>query len=104
MISTLTHDDFSKQLNKSFFIKTDEGDLTLELVEVKVLQPAHEKNNRDQFSILFKGDANILLPQQIYHLDQSEMGELSIFLVPIGRESQQDNNKEGAFLYEAIFT
>ncbi|MCX4029334.1 hypothetical protein H0A36_19325 [Endozoicomonas sp. SM1973] len=104
MLATLTQEDFNKQVNTPFIIKTNKDDLALELTEVKVLRKAQEENQRDQFSLLFKGDPQRFLPQQIYQLNHKIMGELSLFLVPIGREHQSSHLKEGAYLYEAVFT
>ncbi|MDE1462241.1 DUF6916 family protein [Spartinivicinus poritis] len=104
MLATLTHDDFNKQVNTPFIIKTNTSDLVLELTEVKVLRKAQEESQRDQFSLLFKGNAQMFLSQQIYQLNHETMGELSLFLVPIGREHQSSHLQEGAYLYEAVFT
>ncbi|WP_163833578.1 DUF6916 family protein [Spartinivicinus ruber] len=104
MLATLTHQDFNKEINTPFIIKTNKSELILELAEVKVLRKAQGENQRDQFSLLFKGDAECFLPQQIYQLNHEIMGELSLFLVPVGRDHQSDHIQEGAYLYEAVFT
>src|SRR5688572_23279165 len=51
---------------------------------------------RIPFSLLFVGDARIILPQRIYRMENDVLGALDIFLVPIGRDA-------GGTQYEAIF-
>jgi hypothetical protein len=105
MLAALTYQDFNKYLNTPFGVNVDEkSDFRLELVEVKFLRKAQMENQRDQFSLLFKGHSQQYLPQKIYQLNHEEMGDLSLFLVPVGKESQSSSSQEGAYLYEAVFT
>ena len=41
---------------------------------------------RNQFSLVFRGPASPLLPQATYRLSHAELGELDVFLVPVGTE------------------
>gem|GEM_PF-1384685 len=56
-----------------------------------------QSGNREAYSLLFLGPPQPVLPQRIYSLGHAGMGELKIFLVPIGY--QQDG-----IGYEAVFT
>lgn len=68
----------------------------VQLVLSKVIDhgstPAHE-----QFSLILLGPGDKFLPQQIYSFRHEAMGELELFLVPVG----QENDK--SYQYEIIF-
>jgi hypothetical protein len=87
-------DAFFACLHTRFRLADDPAaDFALELVEVTELKTAPQQQS---FSVYFKAPANRYLPQQIYRLAHDRLGELDLFLVPVGRQ-------EGAFLYEAAF-
>lgn len=89
-----TKEDFSKHLNTKFSIPTDApGVFELELIEVV---STLSTPRQEQFSIFFRGPLNIFLPQATYHFQHEGMGEVDLFLVPIGKE-------EDGFRYEAVF-
>lgn len=46
--------------------------------------------------LINRGPAEPLLPQQTYRMEHEEMGELTLLLVPVGRD-------ETGFTYEAVF-
>lgn len=52
---------------------------------------------RQSYSLLFAGPLAPLLPQATYPLQNESLGELGIFLVPLGPQGQN-------MRYEAIFT
>lgn len=52
---------------------------------------------REPFSLIFQGPLQPLLPQGIHRLLHPELGEIAIFLVPVGPQGQ-------AMQYEAIFS
>ncbi len=78
---------FSKRVGDAFRLRVDEqNELGLKLIEAV---STDSKNDREptQFSILFldpAGTAERYLPQAIYCLEHAEMGQLDLFLVPIG--------------------
>ena len=65
----------------------------LELAEVTDLKifPRQES-----FSLIFQAPASRYLPQQIYRLVHNRLGEMELFLVPVGHQGN-------SFLYEVIF-
>jgi hypothetical protein len=74
-------------------------ELELELVEVKVHRPSANPRadpSGRPFSLLFRGRADLVLPQRIYSLEHRQLGTLEIFLVPVGRDSS-------GVQYEAVF-
>jgi hypothetical protein len=52
---------------------------------------------REAYSLLFYGPLQPVLPQRIYPISHAEVGELEIFLVPIGPQAE-------GMGYEAVFT
>jgi hypothetical protein len=50
----------------------------------------------ERYSLFFYGPADIMLKQGTFTLDHPEMGEIMLFMVPVGRE-------ERGFRYEVVF-
>ena len=86
--------DFQPRVGERFTVVQNEGDLALELVNVRVL-PAHRKR-QEPFVLLFRGPHQPVLPQRIYTLAHLRTGRLVIFLVPIQRTAD-------GIEYEAVF-
>lgn len=94
MDEKLTKEAFSENLNTRFRLPLgDSNAAELELIEVveNVATPAQE-----QFSVFFRGPLEYFFPQHTYHLEHEKLGEMDIFIVPIGKE-------EHGFRYEAVF-
>lgn len=85
---------FAPHLNTRFRVAT-EGARTVE-VELAQVRDLGSTEQQEQFSLIFHGPLDRFLPQGTYHLIHDRMGELDLFLVPVGKE-------EGAFLYQAVF-
>ncbi len=97
MLKKLTMETFLPRKGETFKLSDEAaGELELELAEVET-NGLQGRAEREQFSLQFHGPREPLLPQQIYHLENAEMGALDLFLVPINRD------EEGA-VYEAVFT
>jgi len=93
----LTRTTFEPHQNTTFHLSQDAEDapsLDLELIEVTDKTP--EGFEGEQFSLVFKGPPDTPLYQQTYTLAHDEMGELALFLVPVGKE-------DDGMLYEAFF-
>ena len=87
---------FNKHINTKFRILDKESPTVIEaeLVEVE----AHgSSENIQQFSLLFKGPKEPLLPQKIYSIEHGGMGDFDLFIVPIAAD-------ETSASYEAVFT
>jgi hypothetical protein len=96
-------DHFAKHQGQHFALLLSDGsELQTELVEVRAL-PAPAHADRTPFSLLFKGPAAPLLPQQIYRLRQplaageTAADELEIFIVPVRADASGVH-------YEAVFS
>ena len=49
------------------------------------------------FTLLFRGPPQFVLPQRIYRFEHDTLGELNVFIVPVGRTAAGVN-------YEAVFS
>lgn len=102
MLETVTVDTFRPLLGSAFGIVVDESrrfEAELEAVEAAGAQAAdaaRAAGGREPFSIVFRGPVEPVLPQRIYRLEHSELGELELFLVPIAQAA--DGTR-----YEAVF-
>ncbi|MCP5052925.1 MAG: hypothetical protein GY940_37500 [bacterium] len=85
-INKLKKDDFDTHLNTDFEIHFENGDM----IAIKLEEVADEsKEYAEIFSLIFKGPEDKPLPQQTYLLKHAKMGELALFLVPIGPSHYQ---------------
>lgn len=100
MPATLTEKEFSQHVNTKFRVHVDFPEpVELELIEVNAYpnkDKPGEQGGMERFSIVFRGPAEIFLPQGTYKVTHEGMGDFALFLVPIGRD-------EGGFRYEAVF-
>ena len=116
MLDTLNAAIFAAHLNSRFTVHGEsdmdrlhlplkkkgakKGAAQLELIEAKAYhfraedktEPAH----RSPFALLFRGPKSKRLQQGTYRLGHKGVGEMDVFLAPIG------DDKKGA-LYEAVF-
>jgi hypothetical protein len=98
-LDQLQHSDFSPYLNETFSVCLEGIEpIELELVGVTDAGPRSRPEARQPFSIHFLGPASPqYLPQHMYRLEHPELGELELFIVPLGPE-------RGRMRYEAILT
>lgn len=93
----VTLDHFARCVGEGFEIDIGAGSLVLTLTEARALPERGLKGlMRAPFSLLFRSVSKVLLPQQIYRLNNATLGILDIFLVPVARD------KDG-IIYQAIF-
>jgi len=94
-LRTLTAEDFAPHLNTDYRVLDSQGgELTVRLSEVT---PVLGGAQRNAFALLFLGPLDVRVTQGTFRFVHSEMGELDLFIVPIGP-------KGGGMGYEAIFT
>lgn len=86
---------FADQLNQSFRIRGEFGQMESTLIECNKLVQ-HDEEGRVPFSIVLRGSMEPVLEQRIYKVSNQKIGELEIFLVPLGPD------KTG-MKYEAVF-
>jgi hypothetical protein len=102
VLDRLSASSFAPAVGDTFTVDAeDAGQLELELLESRLHDPdapAEDASGaRAQFTLTFRGPADPLLPQRIYHLEHPSLGALEIFIVPIAHD-------ESGTTYEAIFT
>jgi hypothetical protein len=100
VLETLTRHDFERRLGQGFRLALSAAEaLDLTLIEVReAMAGGLGSPHRAPFSVVFRGGPRTRhLPQQIYDLTHPELGTLSIFIVPIGPDSE-------GMRYEAVFT
>ena len=93
-----TEENFSRHLNTKFQLRLETPEpVALELAEVNVYKDeSGAQEGWERFTAVFHGPAEAFLPQHMYQLRHEAMGDLTLFLVPIGRD-------ERGFRYEAVF-
>lgn len=93
-----TKQDFEARLDDSFAIELKDDTLELALIEVtSVTADTVENGQKQPFSVVFRSTNQGILEQGTYALTHSEVGELLLFLVPIGPD-------DAGMCYEAVFT
>ena len=99
MLDKLAITNFTPYLHQIFRIRLDGVEpIDLELISVTDTGPASRPEARRTFSLIFLGPTSPqYLLQHIYRLEHEQMGELELFIVPLGPQ-------EGRMRYEAIFT
>ncbi|HYF72200.1 MAG TPA: hypothetical protein VD864_05235 [Nocardioides sp.] len=104
----LTYDRFAAHLGEAFDVGVEGGSATVPMVLAEATEsdepggPGPAGQQRMQFSLVFRGPLTPLLPQGTYRLHHAEMGDLDLFLVPLGPIGS-DGPDGGAMRYEAAF-
>ncbi len=94
MLDNLHKEEFAECLDQSFRVAASDSaafDLTL----TEVVEQLHTAS-QETFSVMFRGPLDHFMPQGIRRLSQEKLGELALFLVPVGRD-------ERGYEYEAVF-
>jgi hypothetical protein len=93
-VSDLSSEQFAECLNSQFQIDAASGgSVPLELVGVTKVNYSPRLDN---FSLIFRGPNSPFVPQGTYRLIHQKLGEMTIFLVPIGVDG-------AGMQYEAVF-
>src|SRR5947207_14159583 len=95
-LDKVTCAQFAACLNQDFEIVFPDGTLDVKLAEAKPGGPNQPAHVRQPFSLTFRADGNLLLPQGIYKMRNARLGEMEIFLVPIGADANSST-------FEAVF-
>ena len=93
-----TAEDFKQHTGTEFRVRVEAPrPLDLKLHEVLSYESrAHEQRWMERFSLFFLGPGDMLLHQGTYTFEHPSMGELLLFIVPIGRD-------ERGIRYEIVF-
>jgi hypothetical protein len=101
VLDRLTASDFEPAVGETFALDAGEtGSLEMTLLEARLHDPdgpaQHPDGTRAPFTVLFRGPAQPLLPQRIYHVEHESVGAMEIFIVPVGQDGSGTT-------YEAVF-
>ena len=95
-MTTLTRELFSDKVGQTWVIDEPGAPaIELTLTEVEALRN-YAKLEREPFVLLFTTRGDFVLPQRSYALRHAALGQMEIFLVPVGREGDVTS-------YEAVF-
>jgi len=89
-------EQFAACLHQEFQIVFPDGVLVLQLSEARPLQATQRLADRQPFSLVFRGPAQLRLPQGIYKMSNAQLGEMEIFLVQIAADQTSS-------AFEAVF-
>lgn len=87
------YEEFVEAVNTKFRLTENEHEFEIELVEATA--PVINANQK-MFSLFFTSPKEYFLPQKTYELTHEKLGDVTLFLVPIGET-------ETEFRYEAVF-
>jgi hypothetical protein len=94
----INQQDYQTQLNTVFELPLESGSLALKLIAVdSVTADTLENGQVDPFSAVFETEVAGSVEQGTYTLTHSEVGEITLFIVPIGPA-------DSGMRYEAVFT
>jgi len=98
-LATISAQDFEACKQQSFLIHLDETrSFEATLIEVKTLKGHANREESTAFTLLFHTTECLDLSQSIYRIENKQIGELGIFLVPVGPDPDA-----GGMCYEAVF-
>ena len=97
MLESVTAETFLPHEGSEFEVRDSGVPIVLRLTEVRSLGHQAHAPRVDPFALEFSGPSQPLLEQRIYSLAHAALGDLEIFLVPIGVDPA------GGLRYEAVF-
>jgi len=93
----LSLETFAGAAHQQFDLSLGGASTPLTLVEMKPLPVRpYPGMRRTPFSLMFRGASPVVLPQKLYSLTNPTLGQLELFLVPVGRD-------RAGVLYQAMF-
>ena len=99
MLDKLVKEDWERYRDENF--QWESGDLAAGPQSLKLISVSgygqRQGGNREAYSLLFCGPTQPIFPQGIYRINHAVLGELELFLVPIGPQAD-------GMGYEAVFT
>ncbi len=91
------YENFAPLLNETFQVGLGESSVEMTLTQATKGKPQEwEGLRKEPFYLLFKCQKPVILPQKIYPFENSTLGKLEIFIVPVARD------KDG-IVYQAVF-
>ncbi len=94
-----TKQDFEGYINQVFSLKMPETNINFTLQDV-VEEKDRGQQARKPFSLFFSASAEYGLNQGLYNLNNQTFGDFAVFLVPIEKHGDADNE---LIVYQALF-
>ena len=99
MLAELTKEKFDPFVGQEFRILAgDDSSVAAKLIDCSTMRGDRSEGQREPFSLIFHAPAEPFLPQALYRVTHAELGDIELFLVPLG-----PHQGEG-MRYEAVFT
>lgn len=93
----MSYEFFAGHLRETFALSLGESSVDITLVEARRRPPRVVSGLRaEPFTLTFKSQSHVVLPQKMYPLKAKGTDTLNIFIVPVARD------RDG-ILYEAVF-
>lgn len=86
-LGKIRREEFAACLGQDFEIVFPDGTLPVKLIEAKQWGPDQPANARQPFTLTFRVDRNLRLPQGIYKIRHANLGEMEIFLVQVAADA-----------------
>ena len=110
-VEALTAEDFRDLTGAPFLLTATSSEsgspIALDLVLIEVAGSSGSAQSgapRAPFSLLFHGPLEPVAPQAIYRLQNAELGEFELFIVPVGPAAPTASGQPAmAMRYEVIF-
>lgn len=99
-LEELTLESFEPHVGTNFTIRfSDREPMELKITGVRLVMERVQstKLKRQPFVVYLESADSLMLPQRMYPFSHDVLGDLPIFIVPVGRE-------DGVSRYEAVFT
>ena len=93
----LVRGTFEPRVGETFTATPSLGGEQLEMTLSSLEESPYARPGHPAFSLLFHASGTGHLPQQIFTLEHEELGELSLFLVPLGPDGDR-------MRYEAVIS
>jgi len=93
----LVFEDFADKVGEIFSITFDDAPaIPMTLSVAELVKTQQRPNTRPSFSLIFIIDVPEMLPQRMYRVEQEALGQIPLFLVPVGKKPE-------GFEYQALF-
>ena len=86
-LAKVRREDFAACLGQDFEIVFSDGTLPAKLIEAKQWGPDQSANVRQPFALTFRIDRGLRLPQGVYKMRNTNLGEMEIFLVQVAGDA-----------------
>ncbi len=96
-LATLDSSVITPLVGQSMILRSGEQSASLEVTEVRLHNSKHPSAGRQGFSVSFRGQPGLRIPQAIYHVEHPAIGVMEIFITQTGDGAQGSE-------FESIFT